>query len=176
MGREVRMVPANWQHPQEKSEYTGELRFVPLFDGDYESAASGWDEGWRKWQQGLCENYSSDEKWTAIEPEYQQMRYTGYAGSRPSPDDYMPQWPTEMRTHFMMYETTSEGTPISPAFETPEELALWLADNEASAFARHSASYEHWLAVAKGGWAPSMVVSDGSMKSGVEFMGQEQSQ
>lgn len=176
MGREVRMVPANWQHPQEKSDYTGELCFVPLFDGDYESAASDWDEGWEKWQQGLCENYSSDEKWTAIEPEYQQMRYTGYAGSRPSPDDYMPQWPAEMRTHLMMYETTTEGTPISPAFETPEDLARWLADNEASAFARQPASYEHWLAVAKGGWAPSMVISGGHMKSGVEFMGQEKSQ
>jgi hypothetical protein len=42
------------------------------------------------------------------------------------PEEFMPNWPIDQRTHLMMYETCTEGTPISPAFETPEELALWL--------------------------------------------------
>ena len=42
--------------------------------------------------------------------------------------------PIEERTHYQMYETCTEGTPISPVMETPENLARWLADNGASAF------------------------------------------
>jgi hypothetical protein len=83
----------------------------------------------------------------------------------------MPDWPESERTHYQMYETCTEGTPISPVCETPEELARWCADNGASAFADMTASYEHWLGVARGGWAPSMVIGGGRMMSGVEAMG-----
>jgi hypothetical protein len=79
----------------------------------------------------------------------------------------MPEWPARAATLLVMYENTSEGTPISPAFETPEELARWLADTNASAFAGMTASYEQWLTVCRGGWAPSMVVSERGVQSGV---------
>ncbi|MNR40154.1 hypothetical protein D3C85_1584160 [compost metagenome] len=71
----------------------------------------------------------------------------------------------------MMYETTSEGSPISPAFETPEQLARWLADNGASAFGGSTASYASWLRVANGGYAPSAVLSSAGLQSGVEALG-----
>lgn len=80
----------------------------------------------------------------------------------------MPDWPDEQRTHLQMYETTTEGTPISPVMETPEKLARWLADNYATSFANRTASYEEWLNVCKGAWAPSAVVRDGVLMSGVE--------
>ena len=70
----------------------------------------------------------------------------------------------------MMYEDTTEGTPISPAFATPEELARWLADTGASAFGDSTATYEQWLHVCKGGWAPSAVIDINGMRSGVEAM------
>lgn len=97
-------------------------------------------------------------------------RYTDWAGPRPSPDDYMPDWPEDQRTHLMMYEDTTEGTPISPAFATPEELARWLADTGASAFGNMTATYEQWLATCREGWAVSMVIENGIMKSGVAAM------
>lgn len=77
-------------------------------------------------------------------------------------------WSEDQRTHLMMYEDTSEGTPISPAFKTPEELARWLADNNASAFGDGTASYEAWLRVCRGGFAPSMVISSAGIQSGVQ--------
>jgi hypothetical protein len=80
----------------------------------------------------------------------------------------MPQWPEEERTHWQMYEDTSEGTPISPVMESPEALARWLVDNGASAFADQTASYEAWLATIRRGFAPSMIISGGRMQSGVE--------
>jgi hypothetical protein len=82
--------------------------------------------------------------------------------------DVMPQWPASERTHLQMYETCSEGTPISPVMETPKKLARWLADNGASANGSSTASYEAWLATIKRGWAPSMAGRAGEITSGVE--------
>lgn len=165
MGREVRRVPADWQHPKEWNEYRQRFEYRPMHDSSsFEDADSEWMEGWRNWQRGL-----QDDGKTPIDAEDRGRCYTWYAGPRPSPDDYMPDWPAEQRTHFMMYEDMSEGTPISPAFETPEELARWLADNGASSFGNSTATYEQWLSVARGGWAPSMVIQNGHVMSGVEF-------
>src|SRR5579872_4286951 len=120
MGREVRRVPADWQHPKAWNSYRNELHFVPLHEasyaGGYAAQAAEWDEGYAKWQEGLRRSYGEDAKWEPIEEEYRRTRYTDYAGARPSPDDFMPDWPDELKTHLMMYEDTTEGTPISPAF------------------------------------------------------------
>jgi hypothetical protein len=96
-----------------------------------------------------------------------------YFEGAPDKRDYMPDWPEDQRTHYMMYEDTSEGTPISPAFPTPEELARWLADTGASAFAGQTASYDAWLRIARGGFAPSAVLSGGVLQSGVEALAGE---
>jgi len=69
---------------------------------------------------------------------------------------------------YQMWETTSEGSPISPVFATPEELARWLVDNEASAFGSQTGSYEGWLRVCGGGFAPSAVMCGGMLASGVD--------
>ncbi len=86
-------------------------------------------------------------------------------------DDYMPTWNDKEADHYMMYETCSEGTPISPAFATPEELARYCADNNVSAFGNQTASYEAWLRVANGGFACSVVSIPGiGIVSGVEAL------
>lgn len=70
---------------------------------------------------------------------------------------------------WQMWETTSEGSPISPVFATPEELARWLADNGASTFGSDTGTYEQWLRMITGaGWAPSAVVDERGVRSGVE--------
>ena len=170
MGRQVRMVPADWQHPKYADNHDPAYlcgRYIPLLDRSYSKDAAEWDEYRRQWLLGLRESYGTGEKWVPIEPEYVGMRYTEYGGERPSPDDYMPDWPPEQRTHLMMYEDTSEGTPISPAFETPEELARWLADTNASAFGGDGATYDQWLSTCKRGWAVSAVFSSAGLQSGV---------
>ena len=43
------------------------------------------------------------------------------------PADYMPEIPEGTPYGWQMYETVSEGSPISPIFRTKEELADWLA-------------------------------------------------
>lgn len=147
MGRGVRRVPANWQHP--KDEMTG--RYKPLYPGErYEARA-----------QKFMEKATTEGLQAAID----------WCGQAPDINDYMPNWPESERTHFMMYEDTSEGTPISPAFATPEELARWLADTGASAFGSETASYEGWLRVACGGYAPSAVYTPQTgMTNGVDAL------
>ena len=62
---------------------------------------------------------------------------------------YRPEW-TEEPTHYQMYETVSEGTPVSPVFASLDELVGWLigqghSRKAAEGFAKH-------------GWAPSMEI------------------
>jgi hypothetical protein len=142
-------VPANWQHPKKQvPDYcTGRVveRYKPLSPADcYQARVDEWDEECAKWKAGWRPDYCTD-------PEARAMTYEQYSGQRPHRDDYMPDWPAEQCTHLMMYEDTSEGTPLSPAFETPEELAQWLVANKASAFGSDTGSYEEWLRVARGG-------------------------
>lgn len=87
----------------------------------------------------------------------------------PEDDELMPVFPEGSATQFMMYETWTEGTPISPSFSTPEELARWLADNGASSFGSMTASYDQWLATIREGSAYSMIADSKGMRSGVEF-------
>lgn len=66
------------------------------------------------------------------------------------------------RTHpetgsgWQMWENTSDGSPISPVFATPELLATWLAEKGASACGIDTATYEQWLAMIKIGYAWDM--------------------
>ena len=72
-------------------------------------------------------------------------------------------------THWQMYEDTTEGTPISPVCETPDELATWLFENAASAFGSMTATKERWLEmINRHGWAPSCVIDGSGIRSGVD--------
>ena len=164
MGREVRRVPADWQHPRiERLDHrSGRMveSYQPMFDRPFAAAMQDWYDEWKKWERGERPSYASEA--------CASMTYWEWNGGPPDPAYHRPDWPEATRTHLMMYEDTSEGTPISPAFETPEELARWLVDNDASAFADRTASYEGWLAIARGGYAPSMVHDAAGTRSGVE--------
>lgn len=93
-----------------------------------------------------------------------------HARERPNPEDYMPEFPEGAATGWCMYETTSEGTPISPVMGDPSELARWLADNRASSFGGHTATYNQWMRMIEAGWAPSAISAGGVLQSGVEFV------
>lgn len=161
MSRGVRKVPEHWQHPKNDGG-----RFKALHDANFDDAAADWDKGQRDWSAGIHPDYADEEN--------KLLSYSEWAGDRPKRDDYMPSWTDAEKTHLMMYETTTEGTPISPAFKTPDELARWLFENNASAFGRSTASYEAWLRVAKGGYAVSAVYTPATgLISGVEALGEQ---
>lgn len=78
--------------------------------------------------------------------------------------------PTEPPTGegWQMWETVSEGSPISPVFASAGALATWLSVNKA-----RDGNYEQWLKMIEGdGWAPSMMMSpETGVVSGVEAIG-----
>jgi hypothetical protein len=56
--------------------------------------------------------------------------FAAWEGGPPRPDSYRPAFESAP-TAFQVYETVSEGTPISPVFETRDELIDWLVNDGA---------------------------------------------
>lgn len=162
MGREVRRVPQDWAHPKDAGGH-----FIPLHDGSVSQRQRDWDAGEKQWTSGFRDDYHGG--WKPLEGDEKEMEFADWEGARPEVEDYMPDWPEEKKTHYQMYENTTEGTPISPIMAAPEELARWLVNNGASAFAGQTADYESWLRVCQGGYAPSAVSVPGiGLVSGVQ--------
>lgn len=154
MGREVRMVPKNWVHPVDERG-----NFIGLMEGPYSKSAAEWDEENAQWEDGLVLDWSKKERAFKPREETESETYEEYAGARPLPEEYMPEFSKDQCTHLMMYETTSEGTPLSPPMPDPESLARCLAFYKASAFGDDTATYEQWLRMVTVGYAPSAVFS-----------------
>lgn len=75
---------------------------------------------------------------------------------------------------YQLWETTSEGSPVSPVFDTPEKLADYLASHGVSSFGYNTETYDTWLKFIKGtGWSVSAVMDSDGMKSGVKAMADE---
>lgn len=152
MGRQIRRVPKGWEHPKRVQQYDMSGRMVedywPLHDEDFESAMKEWLEGRALWLEGKHPDQAESEPTSCPATEEGWARW---GGSSPDPDSYRPAWKEEERTCFQVYETVSEGTPVSPVFETEEELVLWLTRQ---GYSEHAAR-----AFVRAGSAPSMMTS-----------------
>jgi hypothetical protein len=68
---------------------------------------------------------------------------------------------------YQIWETVSEGSPISPVFATPEALAWYMKDTHWGA--DKGSSYETWMKFITGpGWAPSMVMDANGIRTGAD--------
>ena len=53
MGRQLRKVAANWQHPKnEKGNY------IPLLDGNFSERLAKWEEGNKQWENGFRDDWN----------------------------------------------------------------------------------------------------------------------
>jgi hypothetical protein len=71
-----------------------------------------------------------------------------YPGQRDEAESWEPTEPPAGEG-WQMWETTSEGSPSSPVFATPEELAAWCVDGT-TVFGSHRGTYDEWLAIITG--------------------------
>ena len=129
MGREIRRVPANWEHPLQdcphspwcggcdQAKRNGGKCYQPLFDVPYEEAAQEWLRD--------CIAWANRSDYSTPEGHIKELFYWDYSGMPPDKNYYRPKW-TEEPTHYQVYETVSEGTPVSPHFATKEELVEYL--------------------------------------------------
>jgi hypothetical protein len=147
MSRAARRVPSTWEHPRD-----GSGTLIPLKDSSHlEEELRNWDEEASKWNEGLQRDRRQPNRWVAIDPQDRHLSYADAVDARPNRRCYMPVWSESECTHWQMYEEVTEGTPISPVFATPEELARWLADNTVSAYLDTTATYAQWLSLIRQG-------------------------
>jgi hypothetical protein len=114
MGREIRRVKPGWEHPKYLPENVHlewqRDAYHPLYDRDYESACA-------KWYAGAI----------TFKPDQYSNWYHEDAGNPPDAEYYRSEkWEDGEATWFQMYETVSEGTPVTPAFATKKELIEYL--------------------------------------------------
>lgn len=114
MGRELRMVPPKWEDKHPKEEYHSDGRLQPMYDESFEDAVKEWKEGYAKWEAKTHESYEEG------------MEYFEW-DSTPIRRYYRP-WKSEEGIWYQVWETVSEGTPVSPSFEHKEELIEYLAN------------------------------------------------
>jgi hypothetical protein len=133
MGREVRNVIPNWEHPKtEVWDYQRRAaveRYQPLHDRDVETAFREWLAEWQEWVESKFASTISKYPEDDYDAHSPYREFCEWSGRAPDPAYYRPNWKEGEATWFQLYETVSEGTPVSPPFETREELAQYLATN-----------------------------------------------
>lgn len=151
MGREIRRVPPNYEHPKNPGKPD---RYIPVHDCTFDNALSEWIIGYNSWKAG---NHPDQKHLDTI------YDFVDWFGAPPDPRKYCTDF-GDTATWYQMYETVSEGTPVSPPFETKGQLIDYLVDNGdfwdqkrgAGGWDRDAAS--SFVAI---GWSPSLVIYDG---------------
>lgn len=76
---------------------------------------------------------------------------------------------------YQIWETVSEGSPVSPAFMKPEDLARWMVRNDSSVTS--GTTFDGWVKfITKVGFAPSAIGVGDDIKSGVQALTEEDDQ
>lgn len=176
MGREIRMVPPNWDHPRDAR---GEYK--PMLRGRFEDEARGWKEGFAKWEAGLRPGFdpeTKDEVWQPkagwsyadIYADQPDQEWWEYHGGPPSDREMYRPWADAEATWVQVWETVSEGTPVTPPFATRAELVDYLAahgdfwdqarrrEGRGSGFDNGPWKRENAEKFVTAGWAPSLMI------------------
>lgn len=181
MGREIRRVPLGWEHPRQRCAHSpwaggcddaklhGGQCFQPLYDKDFESAMKDWLHDLERWLTSEFAEYRAKYPDSNYDPEQPYRAYCEWYGTAPDPEYYRPVW--KEANAYQMYETVSEGTPVSPVFETPEGLVDYLVNHgdfwDQYRGGKGGWSRENAEAFVGSGWAPSLMVIRSS--EGVEI-------
>lgn len=157
MGREIRKVTPDWEHPMQdcqhspwkggcdESKRNNGKCYRPLYDNDYETACEQWYAGLADFKPGKYARWYHEE------------------GGPPDEESYRSQkWSADEATHFQVYETVSEGTPVTPHFATKAELIDYLVAN-GDFWDQMRGGKGGWSRAAaerfvENEWAPSLVV------------------
>lgn len=139
MGRQLRKVAANWEHPKNK-----EGNYIPLFDGkDFQRLLDNWIEGKKQWDKGFRSDWNGG--WIKKEENELDLTYRDWNGSKPKKKDYMPEWNENELTHIQLYENTSEGTPQTIPFKIDElEKLCEYASEHATIWGHSKMTKEEW--------------------------------
>jgi hypothetical protein len=103
MGREIRRVPPNWEHPKDED---GE--YIPLEDKDVVEASAEWAEAIALFAQGKHPEQSCYDGWDDFLEDFGEPYIRTFRTRI---------WTDEEATHYQFYENVTEGTPCSPVLD-----------------------------------------------------------
>jgi len=153
MGREIRRVIPNWEHPRDDNG-----RYQPMMDSSYKDAIGSWIKEHEMWEQGAHPDQKKDYRY-----------YADYGGDAPEAKYYHPDWDEKDMTWYQMYETVSEGTPVTPPFEHEEELVEYLTKHgtfwNPTPWRKEQA--QKFVGI---GWMMSGIMTNGGIYTGKEIM------
>ncbi|WP_299077743.1 hypothetical protein [uncultured Paraglaciecola sp.] len=175
MGREIRRVIPNWEHPKRENG-----SYQPLYDRSASESFAEWMEEFNTFKRDELKEVCDEHDYDINDP---YSVFCEWHGSPPDHNYHRQYWSESSATWWQVYETVSEGTPVSPPFETQEELVSYLIENgdfwdqsrrregraamiDCSPWSRRKA--ENF--VFGSGWAPSGVISSGVFMSGVDAL------
>lgn len=129
MWREIRRVPANWQHPIRFLGHSEE-EYQPCFQRDLREDIKDYFKELKKWYKDYFD-FVENRKIVRFGDKtysYELWNFSDWIWDEPpnppDPKYYMPTW-----ERYQLFEDVSEWTPLSPPFEKPEQLVEWLSEN-----------------------------------------------
>lgn len=137
MSRELRKVPANWEHPK-----LSNGNYQPLYNCFYGDAIKEWLEEHQQWEDGTHRDLLENPE---LKKEY--PFYAMYFGNPPDVEFYQTvRYSAEELTHIQLYETCSEGTPTTPVFPADQfEQLCEYAAKHATTFGYNKTTKENWM-------------------------------
>lgn len=149
------MVPPNWQHPKDDAG-----RHRPMHNKHIDRAMEEWLATFDRIRRGELDDietrcYGDKER----HPEGALAAWLNDCNI-PNPE-YLRPYRDEEATWFQVYETVSEGTPVTPPFATKAELVDWLVEKGESHGTQYCRRHSREAAEAfvEDGWVPSMVIA-----------------
>lgn len=140
MGREIRKVAKGWEHPRDERGI-----YHPMFEAPYIDVLKEWLQDNALWEKGL---HPDQKKYADAAT---SKSYADWNGGPPDPMYYNPnKWSEQEACCFQFYETVTEGTPLSPVFDSLQELGDWLVETQGY-------SREHAETFCRVGWQPSFI-------------------
>lgn len=160
MGREIRRVPKNWEHPKNKKG-----KFIPLLD-DYIGYLGFYKEEVDKFIFYMTEIIEKNEVkvygklFTNVKELYEYLNEDNQI-KPPIINDFMltGEW-------YQLFENVSEGTPLSPPFETKKELIEWLVNNQD--YWNYQWTKAQAEGILKSEYSPSFIVANGKLYTSAE--------
>jgi hypothetical protein len=157
------MVPRNWKHPLDDR---GHLQ--AMYRGNFADKFREWLAEFDRIRSG---DLTDIERECYAEPGMNPLaEWLRDEGMPIDPKQYQT-WRDEDATWVQVWETVSEGTPVSPPFATKEELIDYLVqggDDWDRKRGRGGYTRAQATAFVNSGWVPSMIIQGGVSSVGIE--------
>lgn len=174
MGREIRRVPEGWNHPRKDCDGS----YQPMHDRTSTEDFYKWLNEFEKFKKNELITEQKDCCFDLSDP---YKEFCEYHGTPPDYNYFRPSFKSKP-VCYQVYETVSEGTPVSPVFKTKQELVDYLVENgdywdqkrrkEGGSFMRCDPwpreQAERFVGMESS--VPSFVVENGEIKSGLMSM------